>query len=202
MNIILVRHGETVANTKNHYYGVTESLLTENGNTQAKKAGKLLKHINFNPDIIYSSERIRAKETLKLMGFDLENAIIDSRLNEKNMGIIEDMSYEEIDKKYPNLFNDWNKDFVNYTLEDGESWMDVYYRIKSILEEVKEKYAETDKTILMVCHGGIMTMAFTYIIGENFDAMYSAFFTNCSMLKCNIVNNKYVINGIFDSSLI
>lgn len=202
MQIILVRHGETEANTKNLYYGTTESLLTENGTIQAFKAGKLLEKIEFKPDVIYCSERVRAKDTLEKMGFNLNDAVIDSRLNEKNMGIIEMMSYEEIKEKYPDLFDEWNKDFVNYRLENGESWLDVYERIKSILIEVIEKYGKTDKKIMFVCHGGIMTMAFTYFIGGNFDAMYSAFFTNCSMLRCTAIDNKYVINGIFDISLL
>lgn len=200
MQILLVRHGETIANTKNLFYGISESPLTINGVKQATLAGDFLRKIKFIPDVIFVSERERAKKTLEYMNIKSEEEITDSRLNEKNMGIIENLNYQDIGKKYPKLFDEWNKDYINYRIENGESWLDVYSRVSSILDEILEKYVNTDKKILLVCHGGVMSMAYTHIIGGNFDAMYSAYFTNCSMLRCQCINNKYVINGLFDSS--
>ena len=64
MELMIVRHGQTVANSKNYYYGFTDSLLTQKGEEQAKAAGIFINRLNFKPDEIYVSELSRTHNTL------------------------------------------------------------------------------------------------------------------------------------------
>ena len=45
VKLVLVRHGESVANAANVYTGWNDVPLTEKGKKQAENAGKLIKHI-------------------------------------------------------------------------------------------------------------------------------------------------------------
>jgi probable phosphoglycerate mutase len=61
--LYLVRHGETLFNKKNLVQGWCDSPLTELGIAQAKKAGKLFEENHLQPDVVYSSPSLRARNT-------------------------------------------------------------------------------------------------------------------------------------------
>ena len=64
IRLVLVRHGLSSFNAKGLIQGRTDnSLLTDEGYEQARKAGKALSKITF--DKIYSSPLVRAAETSK-----------------------------------------------------------------------------------------------------------------------------------------
>ena len=64
IRLVLVRHGLSSFNAKGLIQGRTDdSVLTDEGYEQARKAGKALSKINF--DKIYSSPLLRAAETAK-----------------------------------------------------------------------------------------------------------------------------------------
>ncbi|CUS07766.1 unnamed protein product [Tuber aestivum] len=66
MNLLLIRHGETVDNVAHRLAGVTDSALTPNGSLQAARLGAYLtsKHgENFTLTHIYSSDLQRAAKT-------------------------------------------------------------------------------------------------------------------------------------------
>ena len=76
IRLVLVRHGLSSFNAKGLIQGRTDdSILTDEGYEQARKAGKALSKINF--DKIYSSPLVRAAETAKTIKktFNKEQAI-------------------------------------------------------------------------------------------------------------------------------
>lgn len=196
MELLIIRHGETLANTLNHYYGFTDSPVTEKGIIQAKAAGFVLNKVEYHPSRIFISERERTRITLEVMGFNPEDAKVDSRINEQNMGIFENMTYEEIGEKYPEEFKRWNDDYLNHIPTSGESRKNLYDRVKDFFEEITEKYKNSEERILVVCHGGVMSSFYTYLIGENFKETYSAYFGNCAMLKVKYMSGKLVLESL------
>ena len=87
LRLVLVRHGLSSFNAKGLIQGRTDdSLLTDEGYEQARKAGKALSKINF--DKIYSSPLVRAAETAKTIKktFNKEQNIVfdDNLLEEMN----------------------------------------------------------------------------------------------------------------------
>lgn len=66
--LVLVRHGESVANAENVYTGWNDVPLTEKGKQQAKKAGKLINTItDFAPTHIHTSVLSRAIVTANIV---------------------------------------------------------------------------------------------------------------------------------------
>ncbi|MFR1707454.1 MAG: alpha-ribazole phosphatase [Clostridium sp.] len=166
MNLYIVRHGETEENIKKTYYGDIDCKLTLNGIRQAELAGEKLKHIIF--DKAFCSEKLRAKETLKRIG-NMKNYIVDSRLNERSFGIFEGKNYEELQRSFKSEYDEWTKDWKNYCPENGESFLQVYHRVKNFMDDLKKESAEN---ILICTHGGIIRAIYAYILEGNLDTYW------------------------------
>ena len=65
--LILVRHGQSKWNLEKKFTGWVDVDLTENGKSEAKRAGELIKKEQIKVDLFYSSFQLRAKNTLKLI---------------------------------------------------------------------------------------------------------------------------------------
>jgi 2,3-bisphosphoglycerate-dependent phosphoglycerate mutase len=65
--LILVRHGQSVWNLEKKFTGWVDVDLTENGKSDAKKAGELIKQEKIEVNLYYSSFQLRAKNTLKII---------------------------------------------------------------------------------------------------------------------------------------
>ncbi len=198
MELMIIRHGQTVANSKNHYYGFTDSPVTEKGREQAKAAGIFVNRLNFQPDQIYISERTRTHETLELMGFDKKDAIIDARINEQNMGVFECNTFQDIQAKYPTAFDEWNADFNNYRPEGGESHLEMYLRVKAFMEDLIRQKKDTDQKILVVTHGGVMRSMYSYINADNLNVFYNVFFSNVATMRTKYITDRLVMEAIYN----
>jgi len=60
MNLVLVRHGESIWNKNNLFTGWTDVDLSEKGKKEAKTAGRALKEAGYDFDICYTSYLKRA----------------------------------------------------------------------------------------------------------------------------------------------
>lgn len=145
MKIYVVRHGETEMG-KNRLIATREEPLNKNGQIQAIRAGEKLKRMNIN--MVFSSPIKRVLDTFDLFGLDKKIPVfIDKRLEERDMGIYEGISFDDLD---------W-KEFWGYDSEkkysDLESMKSVYERTSVFLNDIIEKYH--DKNILLVTHGGV-----------------------------------------------
>ena len=71
--LILVRHGQSVWNLEKKFTGWVDVDLTENGKSEAKKAGELIKQEKIEINVYYSSFQLRAKNTLKIIQEELQD---------------------------------------------------------------------------------------------------------------------------------
>ena len=150
--LYVARHGQTVWNAQNKVCGITDVNLTEKGLEQAKSLALSVKSKKI--DIVISSPLTRAVETSKIvsdmLGIPFE---VDDRLIEQNYGI-----YEGVDRKNEEFLA--NKRNFAYKYPDGESMMQVAYRIYGLLDEMKDKYE--DQNVLLISHGGVCRIINTY----------------------------------------
>ncbi len=171
MKLYVIRHGETNMG-KNRVIATEDEPLNENGIEQAIAVGKELNKLNI--EVIYCSPIERAKDTLKLFELDKNiPIIIDNRLKERNMGIYEKVSFEDLDWKEFWSYNSDNK----YT--NLESMKSVYKRVSNFLDEIKKNNKDT----LIVTHGGVSRAIYWYFNG--FD---NSFFEceNCKIYEYTI----------------
>ena len=97
--LILVRHGQSIWNLEKKFTGWVDVELTENGKSEAKKAGKLIKDNQIKVDLYYSSFQLRAKNTLKLIKEILQdNQVFNEswELNERHYGALTGLNKDEM----------------------------------------------------------------------------------------------------------
>ncbi|MBQ8796067.1 MAG: histidine phosphatase family protein [Clostridia bacterium] len=175
MYIYAVRHGETEYNVQYRICGLTDLELTENGFRQAKTLAE--KAVDKNIDLIISSPLKRAVSTSNIIAEKLKvPVVIDNRLIEQNYGI-----YEGKDRFDEGFLN--NKRNFAFRYPEGESMLQVAYRVYGLIEEIKEKHA--DKNVLLVCHGGVCRIINTY-----FRDMTNDEFVKYSQVNCGIEEYK------------
>lgn len=197
MEILFVRHGETEANLTNLYYGRLDYSLTKLGREQAKKAGNLVRMMNFNPDRIIVSGLVRTHETLRYMDFDVEEAEREPRINERDLGILEGYTYPQIIEMYPNLFQAWHDNWMDFIPEEGESQRIFSARIKEFLEELRTYEGELGK-VLVVTHGGTMKTIISIILGDVAFSFNLLEIYNCSILRVRLNEGIYSIDALYN----
>ena len=148
--IIMIRHGESLANAGGIYLGHTDWDLTEKGKIQAEAVALYLK--DEKVDAIYSSDLIRAYNTAlphsRVHGLE----IIRSReLREIYLGEWEGLPLAEIEEKWHDEFvHGWRESFGAFQTPGGESVPHVACRIYN---EVKRIAQENEgKCIVIASH--------------------------------------------------
>ena len=101
--LILVRHGQSVWNAENRFTGWVDVDLSEKGILEAQKSGQLIKNLNINIDVSYTSFLKRAIKTLTsiLQENGLELKFNTSwELNERHYGSLTGLNKDEMKKLY------------------------------------------------------------------------------------------------------
>lgn len=119
--IIIIRHGESLANAQKVYLGHTDWDLSEKGKAQAEEAAEYFAEENIAA--VYSSDLLRAYNTAlphaRRRGLDV---IPDRELREVYLGAWEGLLIDEISRKWDYEFNvQWRENFGTCTPPDGES---------------------------------------------------------------------------------
>lgn len=149
MKIFLIRHGETTSDVDNLFGGDYDDHLTEKGIEQSKELAKKL--VGCGIQIIFSSSRIRAKETANILKSHLNCyiEIVDDIRERNNYGILTGMNRDEAQAKYMELV----ERLKNYrdTIESAESYDDFEYRVQKGFQYIANL---SYNTVAIVTHGG------------------------------------------------
>src|ERR1700752_1277228 len=101
--LVLLRHGESEWNAKNLFTGWVDGDLTEKGRAEAVRAGELIKELETQPDVLYTSLLRRAITTANLaLDKDDRHCIPvhrDWRLNERHYGALQGLDKAETKAK-------------------------------------------------------------------------------------------------------
>lgn len=172
MKIYIIRHGQTNWNKKGIIQGQKDIELNETGIKQAEQQIKTFNEKNI--DLIISSTLKRASLTAQTISREKETKIIyDDRLKERCFG------------EYEGTLANFNEDYLynlktNVKEKNIETAKELYSRVESILNEIKEKYK--DKTILLVTHGGTTRAIEAYFNGiDKNDIMPPETIKNCEI---------------------
>lgn len=102
--LILLRHGQSIWNLENLFTGWTDVGLTQQGVTEARTAGRLMREEGLRPDVLFTSVLTRATETADLA---LEEAGWEDlptkrswRLNERHYGRLQGLNKKETADKF------------------------------------------------------------------------------------------------------
>jgi len=107
MNLVFVRHGQSIWNLENRFTGWVDVGLSDKGQEEAIQAGRTLKERNFIPEICMTSFLERSKSTASLIieNLNCEDLLEIERkeiwqLNERHYGSLQGLNKLETTKKY------------------------------------------------------------------------------------------------------
>jgi 2,3-bisphosphoglycerate-dependent phosphoglycerate mutase len=188
--LILVRHGQSVWNLEKKFTGWVDVDLTENGKSEATKAGELIKMKNIDIDIYYSSFQLRAKNTLKLIKQELQDTKVSKeawQLNERHYGALTGLNKDEMkvklgEEKVHQFRRSWDlrpdpldkhnpyhpinidtyKEIPINKIPDTESLKDTYERVLEFYkQEIENKISNNN--ILISAHGNSIRALCKYL---------------------------------------
>ncbi len=159
MEFTLVRHVETTGNYENKFVGVTEVEYTERGKEQFIQLISTLK--NYKVDLIYSSPISRALKIAKKVGEDTSIEVeVINELSEINFGIFEGYHFEDILSNYKEHWDQWQKDYLNYCIPEGDSLQSFHNKVTSFIDTIKDE----EGSCMIVCHGGTVQSIMTHLL--------------------------------------
>lgn len=157
--LILIRHGQSLANAQNLFAGHSDFDLTDFGKEQAACAAAWLAE-HETVDAIYASDLLRAYHTACPIGEAFGLPVVrDTKLREIYAGRWESMPFSAIAEQYAKAFDVWCNDYANARPVEGESNIEVYHRVVPQICKLAE------------CHdGGCIVIATHATVVRAFDA--------------------------------
>ena len=151
MEIYLVRHTETVCE-KGICYGQADVALRE---PYLQEFEEIKQQLPLHEKItIFSSPLKRCTQLADFLSDgDFQT---DARLMEMHFGDWELQSWDEIPKE---PLNQWMEDFVSIQVPNGESFVLLYDRVRSFIEDLKRKNI---KKVLIITHAGVIRSFLCY----------------------------------------
>lgn len=157
---IAIRHGETQWNVETRIQGHGDSPLTAAGVRQAEAIAHRLAGESF--DVLVSSDLGRAAGTARRIsercGIGLTT---DSRLRERNFGVGEGLTYDEIGMRYPDAFSRTRATDPDYTIPGGESRRAFHERVTAAFADLARVHE--GRRVAVVSHGGVLATIYRFI---------------------------------------
>ncbi|MFP6837648.1 MAG: histidine phosphatase family protein [Pseudomonadales bacterium] len=183
-SILLLRHGQILANKQGRWHGSTDSALTWRGRRQVRRTARHLEIREPAITAIYTSPLQRCLNTAesigKRLGIEVE---VREDLREYAIGEWEDLSFRELAERH---------DFVNkaasdpeFAPPDGESLSQVAQRIVPVVHAINDSHAAQG-------HGAAMAIPLAAIIDNDPVVWTSYHLTNCSLTELVLSPSPYV----------
>ncbi|MBI5740057.1 MAG: histidine phosphatase family protein [Nitrospirae bacterium] len=181
--LYLIRHGETVGAETKRYKGHLDVPLSDNGIRQMERVAEYL-YRNTPPipplsnggqggvTVVYCSDLSRAVKSAEIIaGPHGLKPVIIPELKERNFGIWEGMSFDEIREKYPDEFNAWASNPLEHSPIGGESTVEVRDRAVKALGKILNNppipplNKRGERSIAIVSHGGVIRVLLCHFLG-------------------------------------
>jgi len=182
MNLVFVRHGQSIWNLENKFTGWVDVGLTEKGIEEAINAGKTLIENNFIPEICFTSYLSRSIETSNYLLQQYDNSLNHEvsvikrwQINERHYGALQSLNKLETAKKYgEEQVHEWRRGYKTkpplvdkdskFNPNKNELYIDIDNDLPlgESLEDVVSRVETTlneiiklseNKSVLVVAHG-------------------------------------------------
>ncbi|MGL6211204.1 MAG: histidine phosphatase family protein [Paracoccaceae bacterium] len=157
MRLLLVRHGQSEWNAARILQGQADIPLSDLGRRQADALAPVIAALK--PERAITSDLARAQETAERLGYG--HARLEPGLREIDVGIWQGRSIPELQADSPGAYEGWRAG--NHRPDGGEEWGGFLTRVEKALHA--EIRAGAAKTLLVVCHGGVIRAAVQVLVG-------------------------------------
>lgn len=192
--LYIIRHGQTDSNVRSTYLGHTDIELNSVGLEQAQLLAERLSDIHF--DALYTSPLIRAVQTAEAIAKKQKNLFMTMNygLIERDFGIWDNLTYDEIVSKSPAESREWFSNWVDYEIPDGESARTVHNRVGKTLDKIIEN--NPDKNVLIVSHLGVIRHMIAYLLKMDIADSWCFTADNCSVSIIETGNDRALVKGL------
>ena len=219
--LVLVRHGQSVWNLEKKFTGWVDVDLTENGKSEAKKAGELINKNNLTIDLYFSSVQLRAKNTLKIIQRELKDNKVPSEaweLNERHYGALTGFNKDEMkvklgENKVHQFRRSWDlrpdpldkqnpyhpsnleiyKNIPEDKIPSTESLKDTYERVIDFYKKKIEII--NDKNILISAHGNSIRALCKYLFNLDNDVISKLEIPTGNPLLIEVNGDKKILSA-------
>lgn len=178
--LVIVRHGQTAANTAKLLHGLTDLPLDETGERQAHLVAQRIAN-EIRGDALISSPLARARATAgaisNLTGLDVQER---PELREMHFGDLEGYTVERLQADHPEIAAQ-TLDPNNTTLRwpNGDHVHEFYLRTAATFAAIAAEHAS--KTVIVVAHGGVIGGYLRSVAGQPLNAWQSYGLRNCAL---------------------
>ncbi len=160
--LYLIRHGETLGAIHDI---IGDTALSPLGIQQAERLrDRLATTGEIAADVLISSTLKRARQTAEILAPALKLPILfDDEVHELRDGAADGMSEKEYRAKYGTV--NFRETPFRQVAPAGENWGQFVLRVSTALDRILRQYE--GKTIVIVCHGGVIGISFLYFFGIN-----------------------------------
>jgi len=158
--IVLVRHGETVGNSRVRFHGSSDVALSEEGRAQMRSTAYGLRDETF--DLVIASPLQRSWEAAWIVSGGA-NVRLEADFREIDFGRWEGLTKEEIRASDPVLYADWQGASESFEFPSGERRADFRARVYRGLDRLVASGAES---ALIVVHKGVIRSIAERLLGR------------------------------------
>jgi len=182
MELLIVRHGESVANAEGRMQGQRDYPLSEAGVSQARLLGRFLMQAGFRFDAAYTSPLTRARAT----AFELTTALgmpeaeLAPELSELHAGSLQGLTRAEIVESFPGFMQRGLTGLGDFSEYGGESYEGVQLRVHSLVARWQDRHRAAAHRLLAVAHGGTNFHLVKALICSPVPRVMSLKFGNCT----------------------
>lgn len=195
--LLLVRHGITEFNSTRRFAGYSDVEMNAAGYEQVEKLRDRL--ANEQIDAVYSSDLKRALATAEVISSGHKVDIVACpELREMNYGDAEGLTFQEINRRYPEAA----KSIINFNLQlefpGGESFEGFIKRTTKFLDRLNEH--KSSATILVAAHSGPLRVLVCDLLGIDQDHWWQIRCDNASLSIMDTYPKGAIISLLNDTS--
>ncbi len=183
IELILLRHGQTVANVEGRWTGRGETELTPLGRQQVERVVQRLAREVTDLAAIYTSPLGRARETAEAIGRALGcSPVVVQDLREVNFGTMDGLTLKEMAERDPDLFARWtNKADSEFTWPGGDRRADFFRRVARAVDELLARHSHG--TVVVVAHGGTIRACLAHLFPAEMSEWWTYTLDNCALTR-------------------
>ena len=164
VQLLLVRHGQTVSNTTGLIQGQSDSPLTQTGQAQIKALAQRLSRsgcrLNYT---ILTSPLGRAEASAAILRDQLGGVVrTDERFAELSFGAAEGSTWAAVAQRFPEIIEAWHQHHEAAAFPQGETRQAAVDRVMAGLDSLP--WIAPRHRYIIVTHGGVLAALFAHIL--------------------------------------
>lgn len=195
--LVVVRHGETAWNVDKRIQGHTDIELNARGRWQAERLAEALAGEGLQA--VYSSDLRRAADTAAAVGRASGCPVAhDTGLRERAFGDFEGVTFDEIQRRWPDAAARWRRREPGFGPGGGERLSDFFERCVGTALRLAARHP--GQVIALVAHGGVLDCLYRAATRIELDAPRTWQLANASINRLLHAEGALVLVGWNDGA--